>query len=158
MKLATGKEFVTEKAADLFAEVERICAANEAEGISVGSDEVNCTITNGLISLTIGLNVLNGELSVSEWSCRVPIPGEPISGLRFFPAALSKTCFVPDWPSGCAFGWRENRRAALPSLSVAELAGKCVNLFLALEQRNENGEIKHEWRGNERPSRRMPRP
>ena len=103
-------------------------------------------------------NALNWELSVSEWDCRVLIPGEPISGHRFPRKAIVKACFVPDCPSGCAFGWRENRRAARPSLSVAELAGKCVSLFLALKQRNENGEIKHEWRGNERPSRRMPRP
>jgi hypothetical protein len=141
MKLATGKELVKGKTADLFAEVERICAANEAEGINVGSDEVNCTITNGLISLTIGLNVLDGELSVSEWSCRVPIPGEPISGFRFFPAALRKTCFAPERPLDGDFCWREKRKLA-QSLSVVELAEKCVSQFMALEQRDGQGQIK----------------
>lgn len=141
MKLATGKELVKEKTADLFAEVERICAANEAEGINVGSDEVNCTITNGLISLTIGLNVLNGELSVSEWNCRVPIPGEPISGFRFFPPALRKTCFGPDRPLDGEFCWREKRKLA-QSLSVVELAKKCVSQFIALVQRDGQGQVK----------------
>jgi hypothetical protein len=132
-----------------------VCSAQK---INIGSDRTNCTITNDLVSLTIEVNVLSGELSVSEWDYRVHIPGESISEFHFSRKALSNTCFVPDCPSGCAFGWRENRRAALPSLSVAELAGKCVSQFIALQQRNENGELKHKWRGNERPSRRMPRP
>ena len=142
MKLATGKEMIEQKTADLFAEVGRICAANEAEGISVGSDDVNCTMTNGLISVTIELDVLDGKLAVSEWSCRVPIPGEPISGFRFFPKALRKICFVPDCHPNGDFGWLESHKP-IRSLSVCELAEKCVSQFMALEQRDEHGQIKH---------------
>lgn len=159
MKFGTAtSETAKHKTSELFAEIQKICPAREIQGVNVGADATNCTITNDLVSLTIEANALNWELSVSEWDCRVLIPGEPISGYRFPREALVKACFVPDWPSGCAFGWRKNRRAALRSLSVAELAEKCVSQFIALEQRNENGEFKHEWRGNEHPSRRMPRP
>jgi hypothetical protein len=142
-----AKKLVRQKTSDLFAEIEKTCSADETRGIRVGSDETNCTITNDLISLTVGMNVVNGELSVSKWSHRAVLPGEPISGFQFPPKALAKTRFVPDWPTGRTFGWRENGRAALPVLSVAELAQKCVSQFIALEQRDENGLIKRGWRG-----------
>jgi hypothetical protein len=158
MKFDTAKEIVRQRTSDLFAQIGMVCSANETKGINVGWDDVNCTITNNLISLTVEMNVLNGELSVSEWSDRVIIPGEPISGFRFPPKALRKTCFVPDSPPGCNFGWRENGRPAHPLLSVAELAERCVRQFIALEQRYENGQVKREWRGNARPSRRAVHP
>jgi hypothetical protein len=154
MKFGTAAlETAKHKTSELFAEIPKICSAREIQGVNVGADATNCTITNDLVSLTIEANALNWELSVSEWDCRVNIPGEPRPPFQFPREALGKACFVPDWPSGCAFGWRENSRAALPSLSVAELAEKCVSQFIAIKQRNENGEFRHEWRGNEPPSR-----
>jgi hypothetical protein len=141
MKLATGEELVKQKAEDLFFEVGRLCAADENEGINVGSDEANCTITNGLISLTIELNAANEELLVSEWSCRIPIPGEPIAGFRFFSQSLHSTRFAPEHALDGEFCWLEKRKSAQP-LSVVALAEKCLSQFIALERRDEAGEIK----------------
>jgi len=146
-------EMAKQKTSELFAEIRKICSAHETQGVKADSDDTNCTITNDLVSLTVGLNALNGELSVSEWDCRVNIPSEPRSGFQFPRKALSKTHFVPGWPSGGTFGWREKGRTAQHFLSLAELAERCVNQFMTLERRNENGQIKREWRGNERPSR-----
>lgn len=147
MKFDTAKELVRQKTSDLFAEIEKKCSSGETRGIRVGSDEANCTITNDLVSLTVEMNVVNGELSVSRWSHRAVLPGEPISGFQFPLKALGKTRFVPDWPTGGTFGWRENREASLSLLSVTELAQKCVSQFIAIAQRDENGLIKREWRG-----------
>ena len=146
-------EMAKQKTSALFAEIRKICSAQETHGVNAGSDGTNFTITGDRVSLTVELNASNVELSVSEWDYRVHIPGESISGFHFSRKALSRVCFVPDWPSGCTFGWREKGRTARPFLSVAELAEKCVSQFMALEQRDENGQIKHEWKGNEHPSR-----
>jgi hypothetical protein len=154
MKFGTAtSETAKHKTSELFAEIQKICSAREIQGVNFGADATNCTITNDLVSLTIEANALNWELSVSELDCRVLIPGEPISGYRFPREALVKACFVPDWPSGCTFGWREKGRTARPFLSVAELAEKCVSQFIALEQGDKNGQIKHEWKGYAHPSR-----
>jgi hypothetical protein len=137
------REVAKQKASNLFAEIRKICSTNQAREVDVGWDGTNCTITDGLVSLTVEVDVLS----------RVHILGEPISGFQFERMALSKACFVPDFPSGCNFGWREKGRTAKPFLSVAELAEWCVSQFIALERRNENGQIKHEWRGNAHPPR-----
>ena len=141
MNVATGKGTIKQNAAYLFDEVGKICVANDAEGIHVGSDETNCTITNDVISLSIELNVVDEEITVSEWNCRIPIPGEPVSGFRFFPAAIHKTYFVPKLSFDGESGWVEKQKPAR-SLSVAKLADKCVDQFVALVHRDEAGQIK----------------
>jgi hypothetical protein len=154
MKFDTATaEMAKQKTSELFAEIRKICSTDKTQRVNIGSDETNCTITNNLVSLIVELNALNGELSVSEHNYRVNIPSEPISGFHFPPKALSKACFVLHTQSGCTLGWRERGRTAHPFLSVAELAEKCVNQFIALEQRDEDGQIKRKWRDNERPSR-----
>jgi len=75
-------------ASNLYTEIKRICAPKEIE---VGFDEgnpsaqsLNCTITNGQVSLILEMNVLDAALSISELAYRALIPSEPIhrSGSR----------------------------------------------------------------------------
>lgn len=153
MKFDTAtKEMAKQKTSELFAEIDKICSANETQGIHVSRGETSCTITNGRVSLTIDADFLDGELSVSKWDHPLHVPGESISGFQFPGKARSKACYMPDWPSGSTFGWREKSRTAKPFLSVAKLAAMCVSQFTGLVQRDETGPINREWRGNGHPS------
>jgi hypothetical protein len=150
---AATAETARHKTSELFAEIQKICSALDIQGVNVGANEANCTITDDSVSLTVEVDILDSELSVSERDYPLHVLGEPGSVFQFHPKAKSKTCFVPAWSSNCDFGWREKGGTAKPFLSVAKLAEMCVSKFTALVQLNENGEIKREWRGNARPSR-----
>ncbi len=141
------------KTSELFAEIQKICSALEIQGVNVGADETNCTITDDSVSLAVEVDILDGELSVSERDYPLHVLGEPRLGFQFHGTARSKACFVPAWSSGGDFGWRGKSGTAKPFLSAAKLAEMCVSKFTALVLLNENGEIKREWRGNARPSR-----
>jgi hypothetical protein len=135
-------------ASKLYTEIKRICAPKEIE---VGFDEgnpsaqnLNCTITDGRVSLILEMSVLDTALSISELAYRALIPGERIPRFGFPQDALSNSRYVLDG-SGEEFGWRENSKITQPFLSVPKMAETCVNRFLALVQRYERGQIKREW-------------
>jgi hypothetical protein len=147
-------------ASKLYAEIKRICAANTIEA---GYDEwnpsaqsLNCTITNGQVSLILEMSVLDAALSISELAYRALIPGEPIQPFMFTQDALSNSRYVLD-RSGEKFGWRENGKITQAFLSVPKMAEICVNRFLALVQRDERGQIKRELRNGPATSRAVRR-
>ncbi len=132
-------------ASKLYAEIRNICAAKTIEaGFDDGSpsaQSLNCTITNGQVSLILEMSVPDAALSINELPYRALIPGEPIPPFRFTQDALSNSRYVLD-RSGEEFGWRENGKITQSFLSVAKMAEICVNRFLALVQRDERGQIK----------------
>jgi hypothetical protein len=144
--------------ANLFAQIEKSCAASGTIGMEVGCDDVNCTMTNSSVSLILEWDVVNGVLSVSELSYRAVIPGERIPGFAFYPEALSKTYFRPDRLSGDDLGWRENGKPQNSLLSVRELADQFMSQFMALDQLDKSGRIKRKSLSASRLSPRAGRP
>jgi hypothetical protein len=147
-------------ASKLYTEIKRICAPKEIE---VGFDEgnpsaqsLNCTITNGQVSLILEMNVLDAVLSISELAYRALIPGEPIPPFRFTEGALCNSRYVLG-RSGEEFGWRENGKITQPFLAVPRMAEICVSRFLALVQRYDGGQIKRDWLNGPATSREVRR-
>ena len=154
MKFDTAtKETARQKTSELFTVIRMICSANEIDGVNISPDGTKCTITNDFVSLTVDVDIIDWELSVTELDYPLPVIKKPRSEFLIHPKAKSKTCFVPAWPSGCDFGWREKGSILKPYLSVAELAEWCVSQFMAIEKNCEIGQIRSEWRPNERPCR-----
>lgn len=126
----------------LYTEIKGICVANHIEsGFDAGNSSaqsLNCTITNGQVSLILEMNVLDTVLSISELPYRALIPGEPIPPFRFTHDALTNSRYVLV-QTGEEFSWRENGKTTKPLLTVPEMAEMCVRQFQALMQRDERG-------------------
>jgi hypothetical protein len=145
------KETVHRAARDICIEVERLCATiNEETGaqIKAGARDMECAMTDGRVSIVAGwrgqiyANVIdeNAHFAALEFAVQVAMPGKPILYTFGSPKVLRETLFHVELSRSRELRWVENKKSKA-LMTTAEVADRCVRLFLDLMHRANRGEI-----------------
>ncbi len=144
------RENVNPAVREICSEIERLCRRVAAEigvNVTAAAGNSSCVMTDGKVSVAAGWvqpwsNVIDEKVhfAAREFRGRVLLPGQ--RGWYAFgkPQLLGETRFCPELSRVRELRWVEGEKPAA-LMTAAEVADRCVRLFLDLHARANRGEI-----------------
>jgi hypothetical protein len=133
----------------LFTEIEDLCAtinASSGPQISTGHDIYNCVLTNGRISIHAGWeqrspnDLAESGITVTEVNGQAALPGQRVVYPWGAPKSLKQHRFRMEVAPGMSVCWVDPATATSLLIS-AELADRCVGIYLDLLDRANSGKL-----------------